>query len=117
MDRGGWEEEGEWETLGEKEALGRRLPVKERQEKKKSGGIVSLSRESPATGAVRFRRGAKKDGARIRTEGEGGGEIEEEGFVAERGFQRSQLLDASRAAGGTGRAGCRRRAYRHVRVS
>lgn len=63
------------------------------REKKKSGGesslFLSLSFDETSYGST---RGEKE------REGTKGGNREEEGFVAERGFQRSQLLDASRSA-------------------
>lgn len=105
---------GEEKRSARKTALGRR-PAKERQEKKERWSRVcplslpsfsfflSLSfRLSRDDGLQAKRRRCGFYAGEERTESEGR-EIEEEGFVAERDFQRSQLLDASRAAGGTTR--------------
>lgn len=123
----GWKWGRKWgRRLGEEVSR-----AEERRGEKKDDRIISLflSFDEPSYGST---RGKKEQGGRK------GGNREEEGFVAERGFQRSQLLDASRTAG-AGRGvvvvacidvkgervsrvsfftprRCRRRRYRRVRA-
>lgn len=85
------------------------------RERKRSAGesslFLSLSFDESSYGSTR--------GEKVRG-GTKGGNREEEGFVAERGFQRSQLLDASRSAGaGRGVVACIdvKREFREFRLS
>jgi len=99
--------ETEWETLG-------RRRLAEEREKGALENHLSFSL-FPSTSRATARRGAKRYAG-----GTKGGNREEEGFVAERGFQRSQLLDASRSAGaGRGVVACIdvKREFREFRLS
>ena len=107
---GGGKNKGWRETLGEKDGARKTSLEKETRKKERWSRVssllslsLSLSLSFPLSwdvfGLQTKRRQCGFYAGEKRTESKGR-EIEEEGFVAERDFQRSQLLDASRAAGG-----------------